>query len=354
MNIGDSQMDMKSLVSLLNFSKTLIKDGEIKFIFYERFPPHPDEVGEEQRRILAFRENELSEASKKSDTDRETLKKAILHAIEEEKKYGGFRESKENFQFLEVDLVFQVNPHPMKRGLMLLDGQLRLNSHFEKHPSLPSRKFFNDGCMIIRVNKSYQVLSQVLPSQFSNEWQTGSISNRSREYMSQLMGISTNVPPTHFINEKRTKIELSESFEQMVYVITHFPFEDDDQVMAKVYVRLNNELPEVFREEYYYKSESPLVNSQGYWLRLTAEYKDFEKVEKLNITIPKVRVEKEFLSTDGFMRRKSVYTIKEMDFNLGLPSNFFDWDETELTGDDGKRRIIRRDVQNENTETTHK
>lgn len=352
MNIGNSQMDTKSLVSLLNFSKTLIKDGEIKFLFYERFPPHPDDVGEEQRRILAFRENEFREASKNSNT--ETLKKDILQAIEEEKRYGGFRDSEENYQYLEVDLVFQVNPHPLKRGLMLLDGQLSMNSHFEKYPSLTSKRFFNDGNLIVRVNKSYQVLSQILPNQFANDQRIGSVRNRSREHTGQLMGVPTSVPPTHFIDEKRTKIELSESFEQMVYVITHFPFEDDDQVMAKVYVRLNNKLPEVFREKYYYQSESPLADAQGYWLRVAAEYKDFEKVEQLNLTIPKVRVEKEYLNTDGFMRRKSVYTIKEMAFNLGLPSNFFDWDETELTGDDGKRKKIRGGVQKEKTAATHK
>lgn len=41
------------------------------------------------------------------------------------------------------------------------------------------------------------------------------------------------------------------------------------------------------------------------------------------------------------MRHHSVLIIKEMDFNLGLPDNFFDWDETEITNDSGKRKRIR-------------
>ena len=54
-----------------------------------------------------------------------------------------------------------------------------------------------------------------------------------------------------------------------------------------------------------------------------------------------MREEQEYRGSDGFMRRRTVMVIKEMDFNLGLPDNFFDWDEAEITNDSGKRKRIR-------------
>ena len=54
-----------------------------------------------------------------------------------------------------------------------------------------------------------------------------------------------------------------------------------------------------------------------------------------------MREDHQFRRVDGFMRYRNIMIIKEMDFNLGLPDNFFDWDETEITNESGKRKRIR-------------
>ena len=76
-------MDAKSLITLLNFSRTLIQDGEIAYLFYERFPTSPDEVGKRLREIVAFREQELRDVHQ--DENPETLRKAIYENLEAEK-----------------------------------------------------------------------------------------------------------------------------------------------------------------------------------------------------------------------------------------------------------------------------
>ena len=91
-----------------------------------------------------------------------------------------------------------------------------------------------------------------------------------------------------------------------------------------------------------------MADEDGYWLRVATDYSDFEEVKSLNLSFPKVRDTREYRSVDRFVRRRTVLTIKEMDFNLGFPANFFDWDEAELTYDDGRRRHIFRENQEEN------
>jgi len=340
-------MDSKSIISLLNFSKTLIQDGELKFMFYERFPLSSNEVGEEQRQILAFREQELQDASKKPDAD--MLRKEILKAIEEEKKYGGFRDSENNFRFIEFNLVFRVTPYSTNHEEEQLDVWLTAFSRLEKYPSLGSKRFFNDGSFYVRVENTDQVLTQILPNQFANHPRRGSVNKRKRDKNDMLIKSSTGIPPTHFIHETLAEVEKSILSGKDIYVITHFPFEDDDNVMAKVYVHIHEGEPKVFREEYYYRSESSQANSEGYWLRASTDYSDFEKVDTLNLSFPKIREQREFRRVDGFMRRHTVYTIKEINFNLGVPANFFDWDEVDLSGDSGGHKIIRGDTQQDVT-----
>lgn len=58
----------------------------------------------------------------------------------------------------------------------------------------------------------------------------------------------------------------------------------------------------VFKEEFYYQSESPYADTEGYWLRKIDMYRDFELVEALSIAFPRVREAREFRSSDRFMR----------------------------------------------------
>lgn len=63
-------------------------------------------------------------------------------------------------------------------------------------------------------------------------------------------------------------------------------------------------------------------------------------VEALNLAVPKVRDGKEF-RPDGLLHKQTIFTLKEMEFNVGRPANFFDWDETDLDYEDGRHKKIR-------------
>ena len=328
----DSQMDTKTLIQLLNYSKTLIQDGEIQFLYYQKFPTHPDDVGEETRMLIAAYEEDLREVSSE-----ENLRKRVLGYLEDEKKYGGFRGSEKDATFFEGHLVFQV-PSTEKFQQVYRITQI---SRFENYPSFGHLQYFSAGGAFAVFSKGpTQNLVDWLPNQFTNDRARGTVT-RDKEYYSIPVIDTTYLPPSNPIDENHAQMSLLKTDNgETIYIITHLPFE---KTKAKVYVRLKAGLPEVFREEYYYQSSSPHADAEGYWLRLLKLYRNFERIETLNIAFPKVREDQEFRDVDRFMRMHSVVTIKEMDFNLGLPTNFFDWDEAVLVGDDGKRKFISDD-----------
>ena len=168
--------------------------------------------------------------------------------------------------------------------------------------------------------------------------------------------MAKNVPPTnfytHIIDWTQVEVELlKNSPEVPAYIITYFP---KKKYKEKVYVRVKSGLPVVFREETYFKGDSPQVDAEGYWLVQARIYSDFERVEALNIFVPKVRENRQFRRIDGFMRYHAIIIIKEMNFNLGLPENFFNWAETELTDDNDKQEKNRDDVEIEESQETWK
>ena len=334
----DIQMDVSTLIQLLNFSKTLVQDGEIKFLFYEQFPTHPDDVGDTQRFLIKDYEKQLRENPPKSENPA-SLRKEILRRLEREKKFGKFRDSEKKFSFVEGNLVFQKKPQYGYR--------MEVISRFEGYPSLELFRFFNGGDLFYFFSNGTKTLRGLLPGQVANDRRIGHLERRDLPNHPEVM-MATQLPPAFSINETKAEVRLLEdNNDEPVYIITS---RSGEKIKKKVYVKIESGLPEVTHEETYYKSDSPLADAEGYWLRLVNIYGDFERVDGLNITVPKVREEQEYRGSDGFMRRRTVMVIQEMDFNLGLPINFFDWDESELTDDEGRRKRIRGDVQKKDTD----
>ena len=337
--IGEGQIDDKTLIQILNFSDTVIQDGEIRCLFYQRFPTHTDDVGVEHAKLVGNWEKQLRENPQKSRNP-QAVHKQILRHLEQEKRYGGFRGSDNQFQFTELNLNFQIPP---LQNLMEATHAYRLESVscFDNYPSLGHIRFFNGGDRLYFLSNGSKNIMGSPPNQFANDRRIGYLERREENLQFQVI-TALSIPPSYLIDEKGTKVSSLERDGETVYVITHYPV---DRLKVLIYARLKNGLPEVFKEEFYYQSESPLSDAEGYWLRLTKTYSDFQRVDALNITVPKMREEHEFRGTDGFMRRHTVMTIKEMDFNLGFPVGFFDWNEAELNGDNGKPKRIRGDAQ---------
>lgn len=307
----------KDLIPLINFSKTLIQDGEITFLWYEKYPTHPEDVGAIQQKILAFREQELKEVHK--DPNPEGLRNAILKRIENVKRWGGFRDSDDNFFFKEVNLVFQSYPETAPRENRI-DYRMEFIDRFENYPSLGFRRYFNGGSLEFLFAQNREGLEGHLPNQFANNNRIGAFSEEDPELRSWMTDFPCRLPPK-FIDESEVHVEMAIINGKDVYIITHFPVE---KVMSKVYIQFID-TPIVLREEHYYQSPSPNANEDGYWLRTLTEYSDFEIIEALNLAYPKISIEKEFRGADGFLRRITTITVKEMAFNKGLPANFFDW-----------------------------
>lgn len=78
-----------------------------------------------------------------------------------------------------------------------------------------------------------------------------------------------------------------------------------------------------------------MLDAEGYRLSSINLFSNFERVEGLNISIPRVHEERllSALTDDEFMIRRIIMKISEMDLNLELPTNFFDWDLSELTSE---------------------
>lgn len=337
---GACEMDAKTLIQLLNFSQTLIQDGEIQFLYYQKYPTHPDDVGTAKRKLIALWEEQMRENVPKSQNP-EALRKRLLKRIEDEKKYRDFWDSDERIIFLESNLVFQKLPGNVKEPWSRYAYRLEENFLFENYPSLEHLRFLCGGGQHHFFSNRSKILMGSPPSQFSNDNHIGYL-QRLNEHVPVEVIEATNIPPDLLFNETQSEVRFSENgTSEPTYLITHRTPHD---VKIKVYVRIKDGLPEVFQKEFYHRSESPHTDTEGYWLVLLNEYRDFEWIPTLSMTLPKVRDEKEFRA-DGFMRRHSILTIKEMDFNLGLPENFFDWDESELIDDIGRRKRVRGEVQ---------
>lgn len=308
--------DQKDLIRLINFSKTLVQDAEITFLLYEKFPRHPDDVGVVQQKILAFQEQELREVHK--DSNPEELRKSILKEIEDVKRWGGFRDSDDNFTFKEVNLVFQVYPGTTQSENRI-DYRMEFIDRFEIYPSLDYRRYFHSGDLEFLFAQNREGLEGNLPNQFANDRRIGMFSKEDPEIRSWMTDFPLQLPP-NFIDESEAHVEKATMNGKDVHIITHYPFE---KVMSKVYVRIRDTLI-VLRKDLYYQSPSPNANEDGYWLRTRTEYSDFEIIEALNLAHPKIEIEKEFRA-DGFLRRITIVKVKEMAFNQGLPTNFFEW-----------------------------
>jgi len=333
-------MDAKTLIQLLNYSKTLIRNGELKFTRYNNFTKHPDDLGATHQKLIASWERQLQENPPKSRNP-EALRQELLVRLEQEKKHGHFRD--EIFHFLEINLVFQEFP---------LAYRMELISRFENYPSFKSFRFFNDGGLLYYFSNGTKNLKGSPPNQFAIDRRVGYLERLRENYIEGTVMNTRYLPPSLSINETNAEVRLLETDTGILtYVITHYPIE---KLKVIVHVHLKNKLPQVFKEEVYYQSESPHADAEGYWLRKVNLYRDFEQVDALGIAFPKVREMREFRGADRFMRYHSVTMITEMDFNLPLPANFFDWNEGELNRDDGKRKRIRGDVKKEESQATEK
>lgn len=338
----ESEMNAKTVFELLTFYQTLIQDGEIQFLLYAKNPTHPNDVGKAEQTLISLWEKQMRENVPKSQNP-EGLRKKILSHIEKEKKYGDFRDSNDNFAFVEGNMAFQV-VYGEKPGDSWVEYAYRIerNYVFENYPSLEHYRFFVGGRqegLFSNLSQSFRV---VPPNQFNKDIHTGYL-ERLTPQPPQEVSMACYIPPGFPITETEnselrfTKVDTGEP----TYLITHVSA--DKKHKLKLHVRIKNKLPEIFRKESYYRSEPPHTDTKEYWLLFLKEYHNFEWVPELNITFPKVREEKEY-RPDGFIHSHTILTIKEMDFNLGFPTNFFDWDESELNDDEGRHKRIRGDV----------
>lgn len=334
MNIsfGGSQMDLQSMVELLNFSKLLVQDGEMSFLYYHYFPRSAKIKAKALREKIAFREKELRNAEKKGDP--KNLRPVILRNLENEKKYEPFRYSDAFIRFVEYTLVFRMQDDYRKNEV---DYRLLSTDRFGNHPSLGSTRYYNGGYEYIFLRSGEDTLSLYRASQFKTGRNVCSIGKSRRSDLSLEVGSTVTVLPSLYIDEVSASMEYSEYGGEECSIISHFP-KGDDFLKVKVYVRFSP-LPEIFREEYLNKGESPNADADGYWLRLSKDFSDFETIERISLAIPKKRDEKEFRK-NGELRRRTVYTIKEMDFNLGLPEDYFDWKLKDLNYDNGGRKKV--------------
>jgi len=336
----NKQMDAQTLISILSFSKTLIQDAEIKLIWYEHYPTPPEDIGKFVQKGIEYSKQEYRDAPQKTSNP-EALRKEILKDIESYKTYGPFHDSDEFFLFQEVNLVFQRIPVSAGQPPQC-NFQAEKISRFDNFPSandapFPSvdfARYYNGGQQEYRVVNSDQRLDSTLPHQIHNGRINGSRRVDSLKKEDSLLSrFPIRLPPVN-IDKAEVQIEPAEVDREAIFIITYPSFE---KVLTKTYVRIAD-IPQIFREEHYYKSESPNANEDGYWLRLVEEYRDFVYFQTLGIAHPKIFEAREYRA-DGFMRRSTSITIIEMEFNQGLPANFFDWNIQEYLIDSKEGEI---------------
>lgn len=339
-------MDSKTLINLLNFSKTLIQNGEIKFLFYRQNFMPPEEVGVAHSEVLEDLERQLRENPPKDD-DPEALRKEILKQIELEKKYGALEDSNEWFQFIECNLAFHMD----------YTYRLEIISRFENFPSLGSLRFYGGDGQFCRYSNSSKRLERVFPGHLDNDVTVGSfaeyeLDDPMKAYMYEVFLAAHLPPPVVSIDETNSKVHLTKNSAGMpLYIITQFY---KGKISYKFYVRINNGLPEVYKEEYYVIDDPSHPEGKQNYLSYVRLYRNFERVEKLNITIPKV-VEVKLLALDEVsIEQHTIVEIKERSLNLEFPTNFFDWDKSDLTGNNDRNNKIHGDVEKEEPQETQK
>lgn len=338
-------MESNTLIELLNYSKTLIQNGEMKFLYYDQGFMPEEEVGVAHREVLEDLEMQLRENPPKDD-DPEALRKEILKEIELEKKYGALEDSNEWFLFVEGNIVFQGNL--VLRGINIY--RLEVVSRFEKFPSLGSLRFYGGGGQYYHFSNGAKQIDGLFPTHLSNKLHIGSLQSRELDrpedaYLPQLTML-LNIPgPIIPIDSAKSEVELTkDSVGMSVYLISRF----HEEKYNILHVRLTDGLPEVFREEnfktraaYFGRTkDSPNPEDQTLYLGWVILYRDFARIESLNIRMPKV-IELQQFTPDGFMYRREIAIIKEWDFNLDFPQDFFDWNETDLSTDDGRYKSIQ-------------
>ena len=220
-----------------------------------------------------------------------------------------------------------------------VDYRLLSTDRFGNHPSLGSIRYHNGGYEYIFLRSGEDTLDLYQASQFQTSRNVCSIKKSRSSRIALEVGSTVTVLPSMYIDEASASMEYSEYGGEKCYIISHFP-KEDDFLKVKVYVRFSP-LPEIFRQEYLNKNDTPNADADEYWLRLSLDYSDFETIESISLAIPKKRYHKEF-RINGELRRRTVYTIKEMDFNLGLPEDYFDWKLQDLDYDDGDRKKVFR------------
>ena len=352
-NTVESEMEAETLIQLINFYQTLIQDGEIKFLLYQKNPIHPDDVGKRQRTIISLWKEQMRDNVPKSQHP-DALRRRLSNRIESEKKYGDFWDSNTRFVFLEANLAFQVFRGKGKPGDPWSQYTYRLekNHLFENYPSVEHIRFFGGRLQKCTFSNPSKMLRVILPHQFDNDRIIGS-SESLNPGIPHLVTMSTDVPPGLPLITKAGKNEVILSkiaTDEHTYLLT---FRTPKNLEIKIYVRIKNGLPEIFQQEFYHNYELPHTDTEKNRLFISKKYRDFEWVPELNITFPKVREEKRF-RTDGFMHQHIILTIKEMDFNIGFPADFFEWKESELTDDEGRWKNIRGDVEKEEHQETQK
>ena len=344
-------MDTDTLLQHINAYQTLVHDGEIKFLFYQKKPTHPDDIGKEERTEISLREEQKRDNIPKSRQP-EAIRRRLLDRIESEEKHDDSWDSNAKVVFLEGNLAFQVFRGKGKPGEPWTQYNYRLEKKhlLESFPSVEYMRFFDDRLQKCTFSDSSKLLKIILPPQF-DDFRDLSSSKRINFGNPTSVTLSTDVPPG-FPLTKGGKNEVFSSkidSDEHAYLLT---YKNSRDLEIKNYVRLKNELPEVFQQEFYHKYELPNTDTERNWLLILRKYRDFEWVPELNITLPKVREEKRF-RPDGSMHEHTILTILEMDFNIGFPADFFEWKEIEPTDwkeskpivEVGGRKYIRCNVE---------
>ena len=123
-----------------------------------------DKVGMEQRTLIAGFEKQLREVPDDSPHSKR-VRKTLLEYIEEEKQYGGSRDADFSFEFLEVNLAFQIHPDPKTQALDL-DYRMEMIFPLEHYPSLALKCFRGAGGQHLFFSKGLQALMVRPPNPF--------------------------------------------------------------------------------------------------------------------------------------------------------------------------------------------
>lgn len=117
-------MDAETLIQLLNFYQTLIQDGEIKFLLYQKNPIHPDDIGKRQNAIISLWKEQIRDNVPNSQNP-DALRRRLLNHIEREKSMVIFGNQMQDLSFLSQILLFKCFVE--KENLEILGLNTRIN-----------------------------------------------------------------------------------------------------------------------------------------------------------------------------------------------------------------------------------